>query len=54
MAANNGLIVSIREEGAEFPTYHLRPEKQPILPAFAPEEKPAEESGDTPAPNVTN
>jgi outer membrane protein assembly factor BamB len=34
LAANNGLVVSVREIGTEFPTYHLRPEKQPILPTF--------------------
>ncbi len=38
LAANNGLVVSVREIGTEFPTYHLRPEKQPILPTFVDEE----------------
>ena len=43
VAANTGLIVCIRELDAEFPTYHLRPEKQPILPTFAGEGSPEED-----------
>lgn len=42
VAANTGLIVCIRELDAEFPTYHLRPENQPILPTFAGEGSPEE------------
>lgn len=38
MATQTGLVVCIREIGQEFPTFHLYPERQPILPEFAPEE----------------
>ena len=38
MATQTGLVVCIREIGQEFPTFHAFPERQPILPLFAPEE----------------
>ena len=39
LATNSGLLVAIREAGAdrEFPTYHQNPDLSPILPEFAPE-----------------
>ena len=39
LATNSGLLVAIREAGAdrEFPTYHQNPDLLPILPEFAPE-----------------
>ncbi len=38
LATKTGLVVCLREVGHEFPTYHLYPERQPILPEFAPED----------------
>ena len=38
MATQTGLVVCLREIGQEFPTFHLYPERQPILPEFTPEE----------------
>ncbi len=38
MATQSGLVVCIREKGHEFPIYHMYPDRQPILPEFAPEE----------------
>ncbi len=37
IATDAGLIVCIRQVGKEFPTYHLYPERQPLLPEFAPD-----------------
>jgi hypothetical protein len=34
----SGLTVCLRERGKEFPTYHLYPERQPILPDLAPDD----------------
>lgn len=45
MATQTGLVVCIREIGQEFPTFHAFPERQPILPEFAPEEDPADPAG---------
>jgi|GEM_PF-343112 len=48
MATETGLTVCIREAGQEFPTYHAHPERQPILPEFAPDnpedDEPAEDA----------
>ena len=43
LATNSGLLVAIREAGAqhEFPVYHQNPDLLPILPEFAPETPPA-------------
>lgn len=56
MSTQSGLLVCIREKGREFPIYHMYPDRQPILPEFAPEagdEKaeppPAEPAEKTPA-----
>lgn len=51
MATNNGMIVAIRESGAEheFPVYHQNPDLLPILPEFAPE-TPQPDAPATPAP----
>lgn len=35
IATKTGLIVCIREQNKEFPSYHMYPERQPILPEFA-------------------
>lgn len=35
----SGLVLGIRELGAEFPTFHAYPERRPILPMLAPEEE---------------
>lgn len=34
LANRSGLTVCLRERGKEFPTFHLYPERQPILPEF--------------------
>ena len=51
MATNSGMIVAIRESGAdhEFPVYHQNPDLLPILPDFAPE-TPQSDAPATPAP----
>ena len=41
LATEAGTVVCIREKGMEFPTYHLYPDRQPIIPEFAPEEPPS-------------
>jgi hypothetical protein len=41
LATSRGLVICLRENGQEFPIYHRYPERQPILPEFAPEEDPA-------------
>ena len=48
MATKSGLIVCIREQNKEFPTYHMFPERQPILPEFASDE-PVDDNADDPA-----
>lgn len=45
LATNSGLTVCIREQGIEFPTYHKFPERQPILPEFAPDEAEIDPAG---------
>ena len=50
IATQSGLVVCIREIGQEFPTYHAYPDRQPILPEFAPEE-PEDPAAD---PNVVD
>jgi len=37
IATDAGLIVCLRQVGKEFPTYHLYPDNQPLLPEFTPE-----------------
>jgi outer membrane protein assembly factor BamB len=49
MATKSGLIVCLREQNKEFPTYHMFPERQPILPEFASDDPAADEAGDTTA-----
>ena len=44
LATKSGLIVCIREQNKEFPTYHMFPERQPILPEFASDEPVADDS----------
>lgn len=41
LSTSRGLVICLRENGREFPIYHRYPERQPILPEFAPEEDPA-------------
>lgn len=38
MATKSGLVICLREQNKEFPTYHMFPERQPILPEFASDE----------------
>jgi outer membrane protein assembly factor BamB len=49
MATKSGLIVCLREQNKEFPTYHMFPERQPILPEFASDDPAADGAGDTTA-----
>lgn len=44
MATKSGLVICIREQNKEFPTYHMFPERQPILPEFASDEPVADDS----------
>ena len=43
MATKTGLIVCLREQNKEFPTYHMFPERQPILPEFASDDSAADD-----------
>jgi outer membrane protein assembly factor BamB len=57
LATERGLIMCLHERGRDFPRFHLHPERQPILPEFAPEgsdaETPAEsEPADASAENA--
>lgn len=38
LATEDGIVIGLREIESEFPTFHLYPERRPILPEFAPEE----------------
>jgi hypothetical protein len=38
LATNSGLVTCLHEIGRDFPTFHLRPDRQPLLPEIAPEE----------------
>lgn len=40
LATPTGLVICLREVGQEFPTFHLYPDRQPILPEFASDEEP--------------
>jgi outer membrane protein assembly factor BamB len=40
VATESGLVLSIREQGKEFPTFLKTPEQQPILPELAPDAAP--------------
>ncbi len=56
MATQSGLVVCIRERGKEFPTFHMYPDRLPIVPLFAPED-PAPAAGAAPpaaAPAANN
>ena len=44
LATKTGLVVCIREQGKEFPTYHMFPERQPILPLFASDDDAADDA----------
>lgn len=46
LATKTGLVVCIREQGQEFPIYHMYPERQPILPLFASDD-PADDAAAT-------
>ncbi|MBQ17408.1 MAG: pyrrolo-quinoline quinone [Planctomycetaceae bacterium] len=53
LATNSGLIVCLRESGAdhEFPVFHRNPDLLPIVPEFSPEEAPAPAPAPAPASN---
>jgi outer membrane protein assembly factor BamB len=38
LATTTGLVTCLHEVGRDFPMFHLRPDRQPILPEIAPEE----------------
>lgn len=42
VATTTGLVVCIRQVGKEFPSYHLYPDRQPLLPEFEPDEPAAD------------
>ena len=46
ITSETGLTVCIREQGMEFPTFHKYPDRQPILPEFAPEGDAADDGSD--------
>src|SRR5262249_14518230 len=37
LATEAGLVMCLHEQGREFASYHVHPDRQPILPEFAPE-----------------
>jgi hypothetical protein len=50
LATPQGLIIALHERGREFPAYYKYPERQPILPEFAPEDEAADApAGEMPA-----
>ena len=53
MATKTGLVVCLREQNKEFPTYHMFPERQPILPEFASDDA-DDESDDTTAADASD
>ena len=50
LSTPNGLVVCLREQGAEIPIYHRFPERRPILPEFFDENAPVEEAAPTDLP----
>lgn len=44
LGTESGLIVCLREIGAEFPRFHMYPERSPILPELVPDEDALEET----------
>jgi len=53
LVSQEGLVVCLKERDSAIPTYHLHPERRPILPEITPEEgmeAPAEESPPTDPP----
>jgi outer membrane protein assembly factor BamB len=47
LATPKGLVICIREENADFPMYHMHPERRPILPEFATEGEAADRAPNT-------
>jgi len=54
LATRTGLVVCIREQNKEFPTYHMFPERQPILPEFASDDAEEDTNGDSTGPAPAN
>lgn len=54
MATESGLIICLREQNKEFPTYHMFPERQPILPEFASDAPAADDADDSAAADADN
>ncbi len=44
LATPSGLIICLREQGAEFAHYHRYPERSPVVPDVEPDEKPARDA----------
>ncbi|MBX3439559.1 MAG: PQQ-binding-like beta-propeller repeat protein [Planctomycetaceae bacterium] len=47
IACPTGLVICLRQRGSEFPTYHLFPDRQPMLPEFS-DDAPVEPSEASP------
>lgn len=54
IATESGLIVCLREQNKEFPTYHMFPERQPILPEFASDDPAEDDAGDATAADAAD
>ena len=39
LATESGLVMCLHEQANEFATYHMHPDRQPILPEFAPDDR---------------
>lgn len=53
-ATKTGLVVCIREQNKEFPSYHMFPERQPILPEFASDDEAAGDDNATGADDAAS
>src|SRR6185369_7661624 len=50
IATGAGLVMCLREQGSEFASFHVHPDRRPIMPEFAPEGAAgAADAGDEPA-----
>ena len=48
LATTTGLILCLREKGAEFATYHKFPERSPLVPETEPDEEPSSDAKEIP------
>lgn len=49
LATESGLLMCLHEIGRDYPRFHLHPERQPLLPDFAPDNYDADAPADQPA-----